>query len=202
MKLIKYLLTTFALTLSLNSFADTRYISDDVFIYIHSGPSLAYRIIGTLKVGTQVKTLKYDKETKFMQVKSSAGKVGWMKLSELQETLPAKSLLPTVQKKLKVTQEKLKNIAEENRKSLADKEQIFQEQIVLVDNLNEEKSLLQQQILELKTRNLELDLLQETKDSRVKMQWLLNGGGVLFFGLLIGLIIPFLPRRKKRTDNW
>ena len=74
-----------------------------------------------------------------MQVKSSTGRVGWMKLSELQKTLPAKSLLPTVQKELKATQKKLENVAEENSKSLQDKEQLFQDQIILVDNLNEEK---------------------------------------------------------------
>lgn len=202
LKIFKYLLTPLVLMLSMNSFAETRYISDDVFVYMHSGPGLDYRIIGTLKVGSQVNTLKYDQKTKFMQVKTSTGKVGWMKLAELQKTLPAKSLLPAVQEELKASQEKLKNIASENRKSLADKEQLFQDQIVLVDNLEQEKSFLQQEILDLKARNLELDLLQETKDSRVKMQWLLNGGGVLFFGLLIGLIIPFFPRRKKRTNNW
>ncbi len=186
----------------MNSYAATRYVSDEVFIYLHSGPGLDYRITGTLKVGTEVKTLKYDESAKFMQVESSAGRIGWMKLSELQKTLPAISLLPAVQEELNKAQLKLKNIAEENRKSLEDKEQLFQDQITLVDNLNEEKSMLQQEILDLKAHNLELDLLQETKDSRVKMQWLLNGGGVLFFGLLIGLVIPFFPRRKKRTNNW
>ena len=50
----------------MNSFAETRYVSDDVFVYIHSGPSLEYRIIGTLKVGTQVETLKYNQSTKFV----------------------------------------------------------------------------------------------------------------------------------------
>jgi SH3 domain protein len=186
----------------MNSFAEVRYVSDDVFIYLHSGPGLDYRITGTLKVGTEVNTLKYNEKTKFMQVKASTGRTGWMKVSELQKTLPAKNLLPTVQEQLQVANEKLENIAAENAKNLAEKEQVFQEQIILVDNLNQEKAMLQQQILDLKARNLELDLLQETKESRIQMQWLLNGGGVLFFGLLIGLIIPFLPRRKKRTNNW
>lgn len=186
----------------MNSFAATRYISDDVYIYLHSGPSSEYRIIGTLKVGTQVNTLKYDEKTKFMQVKASTGRVGWMKAGELQDTLPAKSLLPTVQKELSASLLKLKNINKENAEKLADKEQLFQEQIILVDNFQQEKKLLQEEILSLKARNLELDLLQETKESRVQMQWLLNGGGVLFFGLLIGLIIPFLPRRKKKNNNW
>lgn len=199
---IKILFTTLLITLSMNSFAEVRYVSDDVFIYLHSGPGLDYRITGTLKVGTEVNTLKYNEKTKFMQVKASTGRTGWMKVSELQKTLPAKNLLPTVQEQLKVANAKLATIAADNAASLAEKEQVFQDQNTLVDNLNQEKSQLQQQILDLKARNLELDLLQETKESRVQMQWLLNGGGVLFFGLIIGLLIPFLPRRKKRTDNW
>jgi SH3 domain protein len=184
------------------SFAEVRYVSDDVYIYMHSGPSLNYRIIGTLKVGTKLNTLKYDEGTKFMQVKSPTGRTGWVKNSELQKSLPAKNLLPTVQEQLKVAEEKLENIAEENEKSLMEKEQVFQEQIILVDHLNQEKALLQQEILDLKARNLELDLLQETRESSIQMQWLLNGGGVLFFGLILGLLLPLLPRRKKRNNNW
>lgn len=202
MKTIKYLLTILAVTLSTNSIASTRYISDDIHVYLHSGPSLDYRITGTLKVGSKVSTLKYDEATKFMQIKTASGKVAWMKAGELQKTLPAKSLLPMVQEELADAKVKLENIAVENNKSLEGKEMLFQEQLELVDNLNQEKELLQQEILDLKARNLELDLLQETKDSSVKMRWLLNGGGVLFLGLLIGFLIPFLPRRKKRTNNW
>jgi len=202
LKKIKTLFATLLVTLSMNSFAEMRYVSDDLYIYLHSGPGLDYRIIGTLKVGAKVNTLEYNESTKFMKIKSSKGKIAWAKASELQKTLPAKNLLPTVQKQLKTAQDKLENIAAENAANLADKEQLFQDQIVLVDNLNQEKSMLQQEILDLKARNLELDLLQETKESRIQMQWLLNGGGVLFFGLLIGLVIPLLPRRKKRNNNW
>lgn len=186
----------------MSTLAKVRYVSDDLFIYLHSGPGSDYRIIGTLKSGSEVSTLKYNEKTKFMQIKSSTGRVAWMKASELQNALPAKNLLPAVQEKLKMAQKKLANIATENAASLADKEQLFQQKILLVDNLNQEKSLLQQEILELKAHNLELDLLQETKESRIQMQWLLNGGGVLILGLLIGLLVPFLPRRKKRTNNW
>jgi len=89
------LFTTLLITFSVQSFAEVRYVSDDVYIYMHSGPSLNYRIIGTLKVGTKLNTLKYDEGTKFMQVKSPTGRTGWVKNSELQKSLPAKNLLPT-----------------------------------------------------------------------------------------------------------
>lgn len=202
LKIIKYLLSSLLLTLSVNSFAETRYVSDEVFVYIHSGPSLEYRIIGTLKVGTKVETLKYNQKTKFMQVKASTGKVGWMKLSELQETLPAKNLLPTVQKELDEALLALENISMVNDKKLSEKEVILQQQISQVAELKAETDRLNNDVVDLKSRKLELELWQETKESREKMNWMLDGGGFLLLGLLIGLIIPFLPRRKKRTNNW
>ncbi len=202
MKLIKYLLTTFVLTLSMTSFAETRYISDDVYIYMHSGPSLEYRIIGTLKVGTKVNTLKYDEKTKFMQIKTEKGKVGWMKVAELQKTLPAKNLLPVLKKELDDAQLALKNISDKNAIKLSEKELVIQEQVALVSELKVETARLKADVVNLKSRKLELELWQETRESQEKMNWMLEGGGFLLLGLLIGLMIPFLPRRKKRSNNW
>ena len=202
MKTLKYIIATLSLTLCVNVFAATRYVSENIFIYLHSGPSLNYRIIGTVKVGVELKTLKYDDKTKFMEVKTPNGKVGWVKLSELQKELPAVSLLPQVQKQLQVANTKLTNIAQENAKKQKYNLQSITEKDALIATFEDEKERLQNTIDELKAKNLELDLLQDTKDERVKMEWMMYGGSVLFFGLLIGFIIPFLPRRKKRQNNW
>ena len=169
---------------------------------MHSGPSLEYRIIGTIEVGTAVSTLKYNSKTKFMQVRSPTGRVGWVKSSEIQEQPPAKSLLPELQKKYQESQDKLKTINDDNKQALTESEQAIIDKDSLIAQLDSEKRALRDTIADLEERNMELDLLQSTKDERIKMEWLMYGGSVLFFGLLIGLIIPFLPRRKKRTDNW
>ncbi len=188
--------------LCLNASAEIRYVSDDVFIYMHSGPGQQYRITGTIDVGSTVTTLKYDAKTKFSQVRTASGKTGWVKDNELQTTLPAKIMLPTVQKQLQEAQNKLQNIAQENSQILDEKTQSIIEKDNLIASLVSEKKTLQQTITELEAANLELDLLQDTKEERVKMEWMLYGGSVLFFGLLIGLVIPFLPRRKKNRNNW
>jgi len=202
LKKLNLILGMLSLTFCMNLFAATRYVSDDLFIYLHSGPSLEYRIIGTLKVGTPLTTLQYDNNTKFMQVRTPDKKTGWVKNEQLQEELPAKSLLPEIKQQLQTAQAKLANIAQENEQILAQKTQSIIEKESLIAAMENEKKLLQLTIDDLKAQNLELDLLQDTKDERVKMEWLMYGGSVLFFGLLIGLIIPFLPRRKKRTNNW
>ena len=186
----------------ISSFAATQYVSDELSIYMHSGPSLQYRIIGTIEVGTEVETLKYNEKTKFSQVRTSTGRVGWVKASEIQTQKPAKSLLPALQKKYQESQDKLNTINSENEAANAEQTQAIIDKDSLIAQLDSEKRALRDTIADLKERNMELDLLQDTKDERVKMEWLMYGGSVLFFGMLVGLIIPFLPRRKKRTDNW
>lgn len=199
MKSIKFFL---CLLFSSTSFAATQYVSDNLSIYMHSGPSLQYRIIGTIEVGTPVSTLQYNDKTKFMQVKSPTGRVGWVKSDEIQKQPPAKSLLPEIQKQYQESQDKLKTINDENQQAMSDTEQAIIDKDSLIAQLDSEKRVLRETIADLEQRNMELDLLQDTKDERVKMEWLMYGGSVLFFGLLVGLIIPFLPRRKKRTDSW
>jgi len=136
-----------------------------------------------------------------MEVKTPKGKVGWVKLSELQKDLPATIQLPQVQKQLEEAENKLANIAQENAKQQKENIQSITEKEALIATFESDKEYLQKTIEDLKAKNLELDLLQDTKDERVKMEWMMYGGSVLFFGLLIGFIIPFLPRRKKR-QNW
>jgi len=163
---------------------------------------LEYRIVGTLKVGEKVNTLKYDEDTQFMQIKTVKDKIVWVKNNELQQALPAKTLLPRIKQQLKDLQSELIKTKVKNSKTLQDKSLSMDKKEILIKNLEDEKRTLQLTIEDLKTRNKELDLLQDTKDDRIKMEWLMYGGSVLFFGLLLGLIIPFLPRRKKRTNNW
>jgi len=191
-----------SLMICMNLFAATRYVSDEIFIYVHTGPSADYRIIGTLKVGAPVTTLKYDSDAKFMQIKTADEKIGWVKSEQLQGTLPAQSLLPKVQQELQVAQTKLDTIAQENEQILQEKTASMSERENLITTMEEEKRLLQLAIDDLTEKNLELDLLQGVKDERIKMEWMLYGGCVLFFGLVVGLILPFLPRRKKNKNNW
>jgi len=199
LKPIKFLL---CLLFSSSSFAATQYVSDDLSIFMHSGPSLEYRIIGSIEVGTRVSTLKYNEANKFMQVKTPTGRVGWVKNSEIEKQPPAKTLLPEVQRKLEESNQKLKTIHDENQKNMSSTKQSIIDKDNLIEQLESEKITLRNKIIDLETRNKELYILQDTKDERVKMEWLMYGGSVLFLGMIVGLIVPFLPRRKKRRDEW
>ena len=70
MKIIKALLVGLALSLSFSLLAedapsnlDSGYISDDLFIYMHSGAGNNYRILGSINSGTEVKvTGQYEND--------------------------------------------------------------------------------------------------------------------------------------------
>lgn len=190
------------LATSLNSYSAVRYISDDIYVFLLAGPGTQYRITGTVKVGEKINTLKLDNKTKFMKVKTKAGKVGWVKSSELQQGLPAKTRLPVLQKQLKNTQKRLRTIDQDNKKDQSDNITQLSTQETLIKNLRNDKVSLQETITSLEARNLELDLLQDTKEDRIQMEWMINGGAVLFFGLILGLILPLMPRRKKNKNKW
>lgn len=199
MKSIKFLL---CLLLSSTSYAATQYVSDDLAIFMHSGPSLEYRIIGSIQVGTAVSTLKYNKETKFMQVKSPKGRVGWVKSTEIQEKPPAKSLLPQIQQTLLDSQNKLKTIDDDNKQAMSASTQAIIDKDNLIQLLEDDKRILRDNITDLKSHNLDLELLNITAESRVGMNRLMEGGSLLFIGLVIGLVMPFLPRRKRKNEGW
>jgi len=199
LKPIKFLL---CLLFSSSSFAATQYVSDNLTIFMHSGPSLEYRIIGSLPVGTSINAIKYDEATKFMQVKTTAGKTGWVKTSELQQQPPAKVLLPKIEKELKASQNKLKSINGKNKEKLSAKEKSITNKDRLIAQLRTEKKKLESSIAALEALNVELDILEETKEERMRMEWLMIGGSILFFGIIFGLILPFIPRRKKNNSGW
>jgi len=199
LKSIKLLL---CLIFSSSSFAATQYVTDNLTIFMHSGPSLEYRIIGTLAVGTDVNALEYNEETKFMQVKTNAGKTGWVKLSELQQQPPANVLLPKIQKELAAAKNTLKRANNSHEQTVSNKDQEIIDKDKLIAKLRLEKKALEESVAKLEALNVEFDILKETKESRMMMEWLMYGGSILFFGILFGLILPFLPRRKKSNSGW
>ena len=51
-----------------NSDGEVRYISDDLFTFLHAGPGRNYRILGQVVAGTRVTLLQEDKENDFIEV--------------------------------------------------------------------------------------------------------------------------------------
>ena len=49
-------------------------------------------------------------------------------------------------------------------------------------------------------RNMQARL--DTQEEDLLMRYFMYGGGVAGAGLILGLIVPHLPRRRRKRDRW
>ncbi|MGP9643777.1 MULTISPECIES: TIGR04211 family SH3 domain-containing protein [unclassified Halomonas] len=176
------------------------WVSDELSTYVRSGPTDGYRIIGTLNAGEQVEVLEESGD--YTRVRGQSGDTVWVLTNEIQETPSAREQLPVLQAQVDELTAELDGINDtwEQRTS----------------SMTETLELREQRIADLETRNNELDneaeqsrqqvrALQarlDTQEEDLLMRYFMYGGGVAGAGLLVGLIVPHLPRRRKKRDRW
>jgi SH3 domain protein len=167
------------------------FISDELFIYMHSGAGNNFRILGSINSGTEIK-LTHVEENDYTQIIDNRGRSVWVESKYV-------SAKPGLRFIIAELNEKLANVesigveldgqlsAANNRSEQLDLEQI---------KLNGEITTLNKELSEVK-------LKLKDQDMNIKKEWFFNGAIVLALGLLLGLIIPRLIARKKSSmDNW
>ncbi len=176
------------------------WVSDELSTYVRSGPTDGYRIVGTLNAGEQVEVLETSGD--YTRVRSNSGDTVWVLSNELQQTPSARQQLPELQAQVEELTQELDGINDtwEQR----------------VSSMTETLDIREQRIADLEARNAELDNQAEqsrqqvralqarldTQEEDLLMRYFMYGGGVAGAGLLVGLIVPHLPRRRKKRDRW
>ncbi|RKF18442.1 TIGR04211 family SH3 domain-containing protein [Alginatibacterium sediminis] len=190
------------ITISGVSFAESRYIADDLFVYMHSGSSNEYRITGSVNAGEKITVLNYNAQTKYTQIRTANNRTGWVesKFLNKEEGLAAqlaatKATLSTVQAQLDDFQNNSELKQNQQAKTIVDQQNELDK--VLIDNAD-----LSSQMSQLRQHNGELQQQIDTMDEAQLMKWFMYGGFVAGAGLILGLIIPMLPRRQKRDPRW
>lgn len=187
----KQLLTClFALLLATSAKA-ANYISDDVYTFYHGGPGTEYRITGRIRSGTPVTVLSRNEKTKFIKIKTPTGKVGWIGADKISSGTSMAERFPKLEEQLKQNDSNIDSQVEE----ISALKQ--QNQTLAGENRgNASKvSALEEEIVSL---NRKINGMDESN----LMRWFTYGGLVAFGGLLLGLMIPYLPKRRKRHDTW
>lgn len=182
--------------------ADTRYVSDNIFTYIHNGPGTQYRILGSVKAGEPLEVKAVSSEAGYTQVVDGRGREGWIKNSDLQNQISLRERLPQVQKELEEAKARLLNLNGDNEKRFAEKDgqiaELHQEIAALKARLvsqGEEMNNLQEQ-------NEALTQSYDNQEHDMQMDWFIRGGAMVGAGLLLGILLPMLPRRRSRSDRW
>lgn len=177
-----------------------RWVVDELTTFVRSGPTDAYRIVGTLTAGEAVRLLETSGQ--YSLVRNARGNDVWILSRELSSTPSSRERLPDLEAQVESLSSELQgiNLAWERR----------------LATMTETLGIREQQIADLEARNRDLDTevqrsrqtlrqLQarlDTQEEDLLLRYFLYGGGVAGLGLLAGLLIPLFPWRRKRRDTW
>ncbi|MEW6982394.1 TIGR04211 family SH3 domain-containing protein [Colwelliaceae bacterium 6471] len=167
------------------------FISDDLFIYMHSGAGSNYRIVGTVNAGAEIQ-LTNTEQNGYTQIIDPKGKTTWVESQYVSTTPGLRNIIAELNGKLADTSEA--NSQLEN--------QIAQAQNT-IDTLNSKTAQLNNDIASLNKQLSSTQAKLKDQDTNLKKEWFYNGAMVLGIGLLLGLVLPRLGGRRKNTmENW
>ncbi|HAR06870.1 MULTISPECIES: TIGR04211 family SH3 domain-containing protein [Halomonas] len=178
----------------------SRWVSDELTTYVRSGPTDGYRIVGTLTAGQPVTLL--DTSGDYSQVRSDSGDVVWVPSSELQQTPSASDQLPKLEARVEELTEELDGINEsweERTRTMTETLEVRESRIAELEARNHE---LESAFSDISETNKDLEARLETRKEDLLMRYFMYGGGVAGAGLIVGLIVPHLPRRRRKRDRW
>lgn len=219
MKLIALALILLSVSSELHS-QEIRYIRDQLWVPLRSGPSAQHRIVHKgLISGTQMTVLSTNDDKTYSQIRTRNGTEGWIQTQYLSEEADARSMLAGA----RATADKLRQQNASLKKELATYREKNAQAKTQLSGLSSQSSELARELEQIKTVSanaiqLNADnqrLLEETQRLRNEVDVLvtdnqrlndekdndafLNGAFAVLIGVMIALIVPRL-RPKKATD--
>lgn len=202
--------------------AEKLYVKDSLDLDLRSGPSNEYRIIKFLSSGEHLIVVEDPELTNsnYTKVRTGKGDEGYVLTRFLQNEPIAKEKLIFANREIEKLKSDLEKIRTERDKFKSDANKLESESSNLASNKDElEKELAR--IKSISASALDLDkkykaLVKENQELEVQLQtistenaqlhdtrqqtYILYGGGLVFAGILAGLILPAL--RGKRNSGW
>ena len=197
-KLKTFLLASLLLTSSLPVFS-TDYITENLSTYMRKGAGDQYKISGSIQAGEKITLL--DRKDRFVLIRDSRNREGWVLASEISQTASPKELIPQLQQQVQDLSGRLsridndwqqRTIEMQRRSNVAEKQ---------TSDLLAENAQLKREIEVLKNKNRSLETMKDSEKRAIAIQYFIYGGVVLIAGLILGLLMPYiLPRRKR--NGW
>ena len=166
------------------------FISDALFVFLHSGPNNQYRIIGTVNAGQSVTFLQEDSDTGYAEIQVD-GKTGWLPKEHVTYT-------PGL-----VTQ--LENLKAEYAQHNETVNALEQQRDQLNSQLNEAVAERQKAVEQLEQANRAYEQLKVQLENTQSSIWekpMVLGSMILLAGLIFGLLLPLLMPKRRNSERW
>ncbi|HET8789814.1 MAG TPA: TIGR04211 family SH3 domain-containing protein [Modicisalibacter sp.] len=177
----------------------SHWVSDDLTTFVRSGPTDEYRIVGTLNAGEPVTVLETSGD--YTQVRAESGDVVWIRSDKLQTEPSLDERFPELKSKVATLGSELSDINESWEGRVAAMTETLGVRQARIAELEQRNAQLDSQFTQAQQAIRELRARLSTQEQDLLMRYFMYGGGVAGAGLIIGLLVPHLPRRKRR-DRW
>jgi SH3 domain protein len=187
------LIISSSLYLQANAQANTTqgYISDELPIFVHSGPGKNYRILGTVTSGSEIQITGNSRDD-YSEVIDDKERTVWLETKYVSSQPGLRAIIAQLNSKLADLEGNSSSISESLLR--ANKK---------VDQYSSEKTQLNNEISSLNKTLSEVSLKLKDQDTSIKKEWFFNGAIVLCIGLVLGLVLPRLSSSKKSNmGSW
>ncbi len=197
--------------------AQTRYVSDRLEVTLRTGTSTQHTIVRMLPSGARVEVLEVDAGNGYSRVRTVEGVEGWLLSRYLMDQPAARDQLAAATSRIETLNARVNELSVELRELRAERDTLEAER----RGLGGEAEALRAELDEVRRASASaLELDRDNRELRAKVtaseqhtarlnaeiaelkantrrNWFLAGAGVLFGGLLLGLILPSLKFRKR-----
>ncbi len=185
----KFLLPPLCLLVSQSIQAADYHIADDVQLFMNSGPSYQYRISGRVRSGESIAVL--ERSGDYTKIQLNDGKSGWVPSRYIAEGSSQLDELPVLRKAL-----------DQSNAKLGEQESKIETLSARLTTLQTENDQYTQEMVQRDSQIRDLQFEIQNMDQSNLMRWLTHGGLIALGGVILGLIIPNLPKRRKPRDEW
>lgn len=198
--------------------AETRYVTDDLSFALREAPNKGAKFLIGLPSGAQVDVLETQPETGYSKVKTADGQVGYFETRRLQKQPTSRQLLEEANRKQKdmqpsgggncervQTKEDYAALKFEHSK-LQDEHNRLKKELDSVQRtsanavkISMERNDLRQQLAELSREKAALEQQYLEASNGREQRWFIIGAGVLFGGVILGLLLPNVRLRRQKA---
>lgn len=221
MKQIFCMLLLTLITATSYAAVEKRYVSDQLWLQMRSGPGNEFRILKTLSSGTHLIYLEMTENKKYTKVKNDKGIEGWVLTQFLVNEPVAKEKLILAERELSKVQAELNTLKEKtsaltkekstltgDRSSLSREKKSLEKELKRITDISANALELDSKNIKLTKRNQELEIQLETltadntrlKDDKERT-FMIIGGGLIILGIILGLAIPAM-RGGRKGGGW
>ncbi|OCG21167.1 hypothetical protein A9G11_08495 [Gilliamella sp. wkB108] len=188
-------------TIAFNVHAIDKYVTDDVDVHLRRGPGSQYAYSYSVKTGDKVTELEKNADGRFTRIQTSDGIVAWIETNKLNEKPSYKEIFPSLEAQLAEYKDKVDNADQYHQNEINDYAQKLKTAEQSVQTLQTKNSQLEEQVKE-QSKQIE-SMLNQVDDKRrdLIMTWFTYGGLVAGGGFLLGLLLPIIIPRRRRS-NW